>query len=179
METPNFFEHSNSRFSQTSICSNQPSGPKASKQTNSDFWFLSPEPSHALFVETFFTNPYFELNWTRLEIDDWHGLWTSREEIAFTAWPKIQSKSQFLRHSQSIFCLPHWPNFSDILDLCLHWESVVLDDRYSRFHAGRHLIIERCFFMNIHLNRLVYMLTAAIIVRYFFFSASTPTKVLA
>jgi hypothetical protein len=47
--------------------------------------------------------------------------------------------------------------------------SVVRDDRYSRFHAGRHLIIERCFFMNIHLNRLVYMLTAAIIVRYLFF----------
>ena len=32
-----------------------------------------------------------------------HRLWTSREEIVFTARPKI--------HSWSIFCLPHCPNF--------------------------------------------------------------------
>ena len=26
---------------------------------------------------------------------------------------------------QSIFCMPHWPNFSYFFDLCLHWVSVV------------------------------------------------------
>ena len=54
-----------------------------------------------------------------------HGLRTPREEIAFTARPKIQSQSQVFRYSQSISCLPHRPNFSDIFDLCLHWVSVV------------------------------------------------------
>ena len=47
------------------------------------------------------------------------------EEIAFTAWPKIQSQSQIFKCSWSIFCLPHQPNFSDIF-LFLHWVSVVL-----------------------------------------------------
>ena len=54
-----------------------------------------------------------------------HGLRTPREEIAFTARPKIHSHSQIFRYGQSIFCLPHRPNFSDIFDLCLHWVSVV------------------------------------------------------
>ena len=54
-----------------------------------------------------------------------HGLRTPREEIAFTAWPKIQSQSQIFRYGRSIFCLPHRPNFSDIFDLCIHWVSVV------------------------------------------------------
>jgi hypothetical protein len=53
------------------------------------------------------------------------GLQTPREETAFTAWPKIQSQSQTFRYGQSIFCLPHRPNFLDIIDLCLHWVSVV------------------------------------------------------
>ena len=53
-----------------------------------------------------------------------------REEIAFTAWPKIQSKAQIFRYGQSIFCLPHRPNFSDIFDLCLHWVSVVRGSSY-------------------------------------------------
>ena len=57
----------------------------------------------------------------------YHGLRTPRGEIAFTARPKIQSQSQIFRYGQSIFCLPHWPNFSDIFDLCLHWVSVVRD----------------------------------------------------
>jgi hypothetical protein len=48
-----------------------------------------------------------------------------REEIVFIARPKIQSQSQIFRYGQSIFCLPHRPNFSDIFDLCLHWVSVV------------------------------------------------------
>ena len=48
-----------------------------------------------------------------------------REEIAFTAWPKIHSHSQIFRYSRNIFCLPHRPNFSDIFDLCLYWMSVV------------------------------------------------------
>ena len=54
-----------------------------------------------------------------------HGLRTPREEIAFTARPKIQSQSQIFRYGRSIFCLPHQPNFSHIVDLCLHWVSVV------------------------------------------------------
>ena len=54
-----------------------------------------------------------------------HGLRTLGEEIAFTARPKIKSQSQIFRYGRSIFCLPHWPNFSDIFDLCLHWVSVV------------------------------------------------------
>ena len=54
-----------------------------------------------------------------------HGLRTPREEKAFTAWPKIHSHSQIFRYGRSIFCLPLWPNFSDIFDLCLHWVSVV------------------------------------------------------
>ena len=54
-----------------------------------------------------------------------HGLRTPRVEIAFTARPKIQSQSQIFRYCRSIFCLPHWPNFSDIFDLCVHWVSVV------------------------------------------------------
>ena len=49
---------------------------------------------------------------------------TPREEIAFTARPKIHSQSQIFRYGRSIFCLPHGPNFSDIFD-CLHWVSVV------------------------------------------------------
>ena len=54
-----------------------------------------------------------------------HGLQTPRKEIAFTARPKIHSRSQIFRYGRSIFCLPHRPNFSDIIDLCLHWVSVV------------------------------------------------------
>ena len=48
-----------------------------------------------------------------------------REQIAFTAQPKIQSQSHIFRYDSSIFCLPHRPNFSDIFDLCLHWVSVL------------------------------------------------------
>ena len=54
-----------------------------------------------------------------------HGLRTPREEIAFTAQPKIQSQSKSFKYGRSIFCLPHRPNFLDIFDLCLHWVSVV------------------------------------------------------
>ena len=54
-----------------------------------------------------------------------HGLRTPREEIAFTARPKIHSHSQMFRYGQSIFCLPHRPNFSNIFDLCLNCVSVV------------------------------------------------------
>ena len=50
---------------------------------------------------------------------------TPREEIAFNARPKIYSHSQIFWYGRSIFCLPHWPNFSDNFDLCLHWESLV------------------------------------------------------
>ena len=61
-----------------------------------------------------------------------HGLRTPRKEIAFTARPKIQSQSQIFRYGQSIFCLPHRPNLSDIFDLCLHWVSVVCDLKQHR-----------------------------------------------
>ena len=54
-----------------------------------------------------------------------HGLQTSREEMAFTARPKIPSHSQIFRYGRSIFCLPHRPYFSDVVDLMLHWVSVV------------------------------------------------------
>ena len=59
-----------------------------------------------------------------------HGLRTPREEIAFTEWPKIHSHSQIFKYGQSIFCLPHRPNFSDIFDLWLHWMSVVRGPLY-------------------------------------------------
>ena len=49
-----------------------------------------------------------------------HGLRTLREEIVFTAQPKIHSHSQMFRYGRSIFCQPHRPNFSDIFDLWLH-----------------------------------------------------------
>ena len=62
-----------------------------------------------------------------------HGLRTPREEIAFTARPKIHSHSQIFRYGGSIFRLPHRPKFSDIFDLCLHWVSVVRDCNYSDF----------------------------------------------
>ena len=54
---------------------------------------------------------------------------TPREEIAFTEWPKIHSHSQIFRYGRSIFCLPYRPTFSDIIDLCLHWVSVVRGTR--------------------------------------------------
>ena len=54
-----------------------------------------------------------------------HGLRTPREEIAFTARPKIHSHSQIFRYSGSIFCLPHRPKFSGFFDLCLQDVSVV------------------------------------------------------
>ena len=56
-----------------------------------------------------------------------HGLRTPREEIAFTAMPKINSHSQAFRYGRSIFCLPHRPKFSDFFDLCFRWVSVVCD----------------------------------------------------
>ena len=60
-----------------------------------------------------------------------HGLRTPREEIAFTARPKIHSHSQIFRYGRSIFCLPHRPNFSDIFYLCLHWVSVVRASKHA------------------------------------------------
>ena len=71
-----------------------------------------------------------------------HGLRTPREEIAFTARPKIQSQSQIFRYGRSIFCLPHRPNFSDIFDLCLHWVSVV---RAYYYTVGLFLFLKYAF----------------------------------
>ena len=61
-----------------------------------------------------------------------HGLLMPREEIAFSATPRIQSQFQVFWYGRSIFCLPHRPNFSDIFDSCLHWVSVVRVPRYSQ-----------------------------------------------
>ena len=74
--------------------------------------------------------PRVELTWKSywFFFDDYpNGLQTTREEIAFTARPKIQSQSQIFRSGRSILCLPHQPNFSDIFALCLHWVSIVCD----------------------------------------------------
>ena len=60
-----------------------------------------------------------------------HRLRTPGEEIAFTARPKIHSYSQIFRYSQSIFCLPHRPKFSDFFDFCHHWVSVVRESCLS------------------------------------------------
>ena len=60
------------------------------------------------------------------------GLRTPIEEIAFTARAKINSHSQIFRYGQSIFCLPHWPKFSDFSDLCLHWVSAVRVDNNGK-----------------------------------------------
>ena len=69
-----------------------------------------------------------------------HGLRTPREEMAFTAQPKIHSHSQIFRYGRSIFCLPHRPIFSDIFDLCLHWVSVVRDsNRIYIFNFSAHV----------------------------------------
>ena len=65
-----------------------------------------------------------------------HGLRTPREELAFTARPKIHSHSQIFRYGRSIFCLPHLPKFSDIFDLSLHWVSVVRAPTYSDVFYG-------------------------------------------
>ena len=51
-----------------------------------------------------------------------HGLRTPREEIVFTARPKIHSQSQILGTVEAYF----GPIFQIcIFDLCLHWVSVV------------------------------------------------------
>ena len=65
-----------------------------------------------------------------------HGLRTPREEIDFTARPKIQSQSQIFWYGGSIFCLPQRPNFSDIFDLCLHWVSVVHAPTYILLYGN-------------------------------------------
>ena len=66
-----------------------------------------------------------------------HGLRTPKEEIVFTARPKIQYRSQIFRYGRSIFCLSHQPKFSYFFDLCLHWVSVVhgSDDATKESHS--------------------------------------------
>ena len=82
-----------------------------------------------------------------------HGLRTPREEIAFTARPKIHSHSQIFRYDVgSIFCPPHRPKFSDIFDLCLHWVSVV---RVSNHH---NISSWRMAFSNLQDNRASYVM---------------------
>jgi hypothetical protein len=94
-------------------------------------------PNILKFSNTFKGCPYSMKEYINISIhylsDLKHGLRTPREEIAFTARPKIQSESQIFRYGRSIFCLPHHPNFSDIFDLCLHWVSVVRDQKDEMF----------------------------------------------
>ena len=102
-------------------------------------------------IEDYLVNFVITINTLR------HGLRTPREEIAFTARPKIHSHSQIFRYGRSIFCLPHRPKFSDFFDLCLHWVSVVRDsyyDKVSFFHqcskmqiiSIKKFNIQKCFF---------------------------------
>ena len=48
----------------------------------------------------------------------------------------LHAHSKTFRYCQSIFCLLHRPNLSDMFDLCLHWASVVRgwDMRGTHFH---------------------------------------------
>ena len=86
-----------------------------------------------------------------------HGLRTPREEITFTARPKIHSHSQVYRYGQSIFCLPQRPKFSDIFDLCLHWLSVVrdLDLTFSTLLFINKIGQESFFVKNIYFSQFV------------------------
>ena len=59
------------------------------------------------------------------------GLLTLSEEIAFTAQPKINWHTHIFKFCQSIFCLPHSPKFSDLFDLCLHWVSVTMANKFK------------------------------------------------
>ena len=56
---------------------------------------------------------------------------------------------KILRYGQSIFFLPHRPNFSDIFDLCLHWVYVVCDSNgvaeNSLFETQHNLHIKNSF----------------------------------
>ena len=63
-----------------------------------------------------------------------HGLRTTGEEFPFTEQPKMKSQSQSFRYGRSIFCLPHWPKFSDFFALFLHQVSAVraLEDTLTR-----------------------------------------------
>ena len=86
----------------------------------------SPQNGGKVFLNACITKKYLTLYITIFQIYRYrHGLRTHGEEIAFTAWPKINSHSQIFRYGQSIFCQSHRPKFSDFFDLCLHWVSVV------------------------------------------------------
>ena len=73
-----------------------------------------------------------------------HGLRTPGEEIAVTARPKIKYQSQIFRYGQSIFCLPHRPNFSDVFALCLYWVS----DRLRTDHTSNFILNYCCYKLN-------------------------------
>ena len=86
---------------------------------NSYFWSLSKRRISRLV-------PFVWAKYIKQKTDSsYHGLRTPRDKIAFTARLKIQPQSQIFRYGRSIFCQPHWSNFPDIFDLCLHWVSVV------------------------------------------------------
>jgi hypothetical protein len=68
-----------------------------------------------------------------VRVRKYRGLRMPREEIAFTPRPELHSHSQIFWYGQSIFCLPHWPNFSDIFDSRLHWGSVVREKYVANF----------------------------------------------
>ena len=81
-----------------------------------------------IYIHTYIFNPILPIVCARENVYQFtmdHRLRTPGEEIAFTARPKIQFQSQIFRYGRSIFCLPHWPKFSDFFDLYLHCVSVV------------------------------------------------------
>ena len=54
-----------------------------------------------------------------------HGLRTPREEVAFTARPKIHSHSQIFKYGRNIFCLPHRPKFHWVFVVCAMYKAFV------------------------------------------------------
>ena len=124
-------------------------------------------------MSIYFWSDHF--TWNRLlDIICTHEVWTPREETSFTPRPKIHSHSQIFRYGQSIFCLPHWPNFLDICDLCLHWVSVVRVCMYLNFYCLQIQCSSRLFHLATNhrkaLNTTVLMVAAVSAIGYLYSS---------
>ena len=98
-------------FSASSYCITRSTVGRITKlcPNTNEIYLLSKSANILWKCKTFYSNT--------TSFSHFHGLRTPREEIAFTERLKIQSQSQIFRYGQSIFCLPHRPNFSDIFDL--------------------------------------------------------------
>jgi hypothetical protein len=83
----------------------------------SKHWWLSklgnPEKSPSALKKPQFLDLISKFDHTRELLHSTHGLRMPSEKITFTARPKINSQSQIHKYDRSIFCLPHWPKFSD------------------------------------------------------------------